>query len=118
MLEEWIKFSRSFSSCVSLLLIGVFATGAVAADSVYLNSPAGAERFGRSADLVPVGTIAAVFEEVKRGQSQFGVVPMENSTDGRVNDTLECFSRSPVRICCCPSKGFQQHRRARRIRKT
>jgi chorismate mutase / prephenate dehydratase len=57
------------------------------------------ERFGQSAELVPVGTIAAVFEEVERGQAQFGVVPMENSTDGRVSDTLECFSRSQVRIC-------------------
>ncbi len=56
------------------------------------------ERYGHSAELVPVGTIAAVFEEVERGQSRFGVVPMENSTDGRVNDTLECFARSPVRI--------------------
>ena len=57
------------------------------------------ERFGQSAEFVPVGTIAAVFEEVERGQVQFGVVPMENSTDGRVSDTLDCFSRSPVRIC-------------------
>lgn len=57
------------------------------------------EQFGHSAELVPVGTIAAVFEEVERGQVHFGVAPMENSTDGRVNDTLECFSRSPVRIC-------------------
>jgi chorismate mutase/prephenate dehydratase len=57
------------------------------------------ERFGQSAELVPVGTIAAVFEEVERGQAHFGVVPMENSTDGRVSDTLDCFSRSRVRIC-------------------
>jgi chorismate mutase/prephenate dehydratase len=57
------------------------------------------ERFGHSAELVPVGTIAAVFEEVERGQAQCGVVPMENSTDGRVSDTLDCFSRSHVRIC-------------------
>jgi chorismate mutase/prephenate dehydratase len=57
------------------------------------------ERFGHSAELVPVGTIAAVFEEVERGQAPFGVVPMENSTDGRVSDTLDCFSRSRVRIC-------------------
>jgi chorismate mutase/prephenate dehydratase len=56
------------------------------------------ERFGHSAELVPVGTIAAVFEEVERGQAQCGVVPMENSTDGRVSDTLDCFSRSHVRI--------------------
>jgi chorismate mutase/prephenate dehydratase len=57
------------------------------------------ERFGQSAELVPVGTIAAVFEEVERGQAAFGVVPLENSTDGRVSDTLDCFSRSTVRIC-------------------
>jgi chorismate mutase/prephenate dehydratase len=57
------------------------------------------ERFGQSAELVPVGTIAAVFEEVQRGQAQFGVAPMENSTDGRVSDTLDCFSRTSVRIC-------------------
>jgi chorismate mutase/prephenate dehydratase len=57
------------------------------------------QRFGQSAELVPVGTIAAVFEEVERGQAQFGVVPMENSTDGRIADTLECFSRSRARIC-------------------
>src|SRR4051794_31856077 len=57
------------------------------------------ERFGQSAELVPVGTIAAVFEEVERGQAEFGVVPMENSTDGRISDTLDCFSRTPVHIC-------------------
>jgi chorismate mutase/prephenate dehydratase len=57
------------------------------------------ERFGQSAELVPVSTIAAVFEEVERGQVDFGVVPMENSTDGRVSDTLDCFSRSRARIC-------------------
>jgi chorismate mutase/prephenate dehydratase len=57
------------------------------------------ERFGQSAQLMPVGTIAAAFEEVERGQAEFGVVPMENSTDGRVSDTLDCFSRSTVRIC-------------------
>jgi chorismate mutase/prephenate dehydratase len=57
------------------------------------------ERFGQSAELVPVGTIAAVFEEVERGQVEFGVVPLENSTDGRVSDTLDCFSRSRARIC-------------------
>lgn len=50
-------------------------------------------RFGQSAELAPVASIAAVFEEVERGQAEFGVVPIENSTDGRVNDALECFSK-------------------------
>ena len=42
------------------------------------------ERFGESADLNDVNTIASVFEEVNRGHAEFGVVPIENSTDGRV----------------------------------
>ncbi len=57
------------------------------------------ERFGSSAELVPVGGIAAVFEEVRRGQSDLGIVPLENSTDGRVADTLEMFARVPLKIC-------------------
>ena len=56
-------------------------------------------RFGQSVEFAPVGTIAAVFEEVNRGQSHYGLVPIENSTDGRVADTLEMFTRLRVRIC-------------------
>ncbi len=57
------------------------------------------QRFGTAADLVPVGTIAAVFDEVDRGHADLGVVPLENSTDGRVSDTLTMFAKLPVRIC-------------------
>ncbi len=57
------------------------------------------ERFGELADLIPVNTIAAVFEEVNRGHADFGVVPIENSTDGRIIDTLDMFTRLPLRIC-------------------
>lgn len=57
------------------------------------------ERFGESADLIPVNTIASVFEEVNRGHTEFGIVPIENSTDGRIVDTLDMFTRLPLRIC-------------------
>lgn len=57
------------------------------------------ERFGESADLIPVNTIPAVFEEVNRGHADFGLVPIENSTDGRIIDTLDMFTRLPLRIC-------------------
>ena len=60
---------------------------------------AAVERFGESSDLIPVNTIAAVFEEVNRGHADFGVVPIENSTDGRIIDTLDMFTRLPLRIC-------------------
>ncbi len=55
--------------------------------------------FGQSVEFVPVGTIPAVFEEVNRGHSDFGLVPVENSTDGRIADTLDMFTRLPVKIC-------------------
>lgn len=57
------------------------------------------ERFGSAADFVPVSTIAAVFEEVNRGRADFGIVPIENSTDGRIVDTLDMFTRLPLKIC-------------------
>ena len=56
-------------------------------------------RFGESADLAPVSTIATVFDEVNRGHVDFGLVPIENSTDGRIVDTLDMFTRLPLRIC-------------------
>ncbi len=51
--------------------------------------------FGESVEHVPVGSIAAVFEEVNRRHVQFGIVPLENSTDGRIADTLDMFVRLP-----------------------
>lgn len=57
------------------------------------------ERFGGHADLVAVNTIASVFEEVNRGHTEFGIVPIENSTDGRIVDTLDMFQRLPLKIC-------------------
>ena len=46
-----------------------------------------------------MGSISAVFNEVEQGLAQFGIVPLENSTDGRVTDTLEAFARSNLQIC-------------------
>jgi chorismate mutase/prephenate dehydratase len=52
-------------------------------------------KFGEAVEHVPVGSIAAVFEEVNRRHVQFGIVPLENSTDGRIVDTLDMFVRLP-----------------------
>ena len=58
------------------------------------------ERFGQGVEYARVGTISAVFEEVARKHAHLGVVPLENSTDGRIADTLDCFIRRPqVKIC-------------------
>lgn len=55
--------------------------------------------FGASDGFQAVQTIGAVFDEVTKGNSQYGVVPIENSTDGRIVDTLTKFIRTPVHIC-------------------
>ena len=61
---------------------------------------AAVERFGQAVEFMRVGSIAAVFEEVNRSHADFGVVPVENSTDGRVADTLDMFLRLPqLKIC-------------------
>ncbi|GAB6166535.1 prephenate dehydratase [Thermostilla marina] len=60
---------------------------------------AAVRRFGNSVEFLPVATIATVFEEVQRKHATYGIVPLENSTDGRIADTLEMFTRVPLRIC-------------------
>src|SRR5437588_7342823 len=61
---------------------------------------AAVERFGQAVEFMRVGSIAAVFEEVNRGHADFGVVPLENSTDGRIADTLDMFLRLPqLKVC-------------------
>ena len=52
-------------------------------------------KFGEATVHVPVGSIAAVFEDVNRRHVEFGLVPLENSTDGRVADTLDMFIKLP-----------------------
>ena len=56
------------------------------------------DRFGDGPDLTPVATIKAVFESVHFRQTDYGIVPIENSTDGRIVDTLDMFARLPTRI--------------------
>lgn len=55
--------------------------------------------FGDAALFTPESTIAGVFDAVVRGQAAMGIVPVENSTDGRVVDTLGMFVQNPVNIC-------------------
>ena len=55
-------------------------------------------KFGSSAQYVPVNSIKEVFSEVERGRANFGVVPIENSTEGVVNHTLDMFIDSSLVI--------------------
>ena len=55
-------------------------------------------RFGLSARATPMGTIPAVFEEVERGNADFGVVLVENTTEGIVHHTLDSFMESDLKV--------------------
>ncbi len=55
--------------------------------------------FGHGVALHPLSGIDEVFRDVEAGSAEFGVVPVENSTEGAVNHTLDRFMRSPLQIC-------------------
>lgn len=56
-------------------------------------------KFGESTDFVAVNTIPDVFNGVERKEVNYGVVPVENSTEGIVSHTLDMFLISDLRIC-------------------
>lgn len=57
------------------------------------------KQFGHSVIALPQATITNVFAQVESGQCNYGVVPVENSTEGMVNHTLDNFANSPLKIC-------------------
>jgi chorismate mutase/prephenate dehydratase len=57
------------------------------------------KQFGSSVRALPLPAIDEVFHEVEAGVADFGVVPIENSTEGTVNHTLDMFLGSPLKIC-------------------
>ncbi len=67
------------------------------------------KHFGHSVRALPLATIDEVFHEVESGAADFGVVPIENSTEGTVNHTLDMFLSSPLKICGEVELRVRQH---------
>ena len=57
------------------------------------------KHFGHAVESLPLGAIDEVFREVESGAANYGVVPVENSTEGVVNHTLDTFMTSSLKIC-------------------
>ena len=57
------------------------------------------KHFGHSVRALPLTSIEEVFREVESGTADFGVVPIENSSEGTVNNTLDMFLTSPLGVC-------------------
>lgn len=56
-------------------------------------------KFGESTEFISSNTIPDVFSAVEHKEANYGVVPVENSTEGIVNHTLDMFLLSDLRIC-------------------
>lgn len=56
------------------------------------------KHFGHGMHSLALQSVDAVFREVEGGNADYGVVPVENSTEGVVTHTLDCFMASPLRI--------------------
>ncbi|HKU14143.1 MAG TPA: prephenate dehydratase [Steroidobacteraceae bacterium] len=67
------------------------------------------KHFGHSVRALPLAAIGEVFEEVQAGHADFGIVPIENSTEGTVNNTLDMFLVSPLKICGEVELRIHQH---------
>ena len=67
------------------------------------------KQFGHSVRPLPISSIDEVFHEVEAGVADFGVVPVENSTEGTVNHTLDMFLTSPLHVCGEVELRIRQH---------
>ena len=67
------------------------------------------KHFGHSIHGLPLASIEEVFQEVESGAADFGVVPVENSTQGTIQSTLDMFLTSNVKICGEVELRVHQH---------
>jgi len=105
--EEMVRLFREImSACLAQeepLKIGYLGPeGTFTQSAVY-------KHFGHSVRALPLATIDEVFHEVEAGSADFGVVPIENSTAGTVNHTLDNFLMSPLKICGELELRIRQH---------
>ena len=88
--REILSASRSLEAPINVVYFGPEAT---------FTHMAARARFGSSSTFVPMAGIADVFQEVSRGRADYGVVPIENSTEGVVTHTLDMLMEADVKIC-------------------
>lgn len=67
------------------------------------------KHFGHSVRALSMPTIEEIFHEVEAGIADFGVAPVENSTEGTVTHTLDMFLTSPLKICGEVEMRIHQH---------
>ncbi len=95
--DEIVRLFREIMSAC-LALEQPLAIAYLGPEGTYTQTAA-QKHFGHSVSLKPLAAIDEIFREVEAGSADFGVVPVENSTEGTINHTLDMFIRSPLKIC-------------------
>ena len=73
-------------------------------------------KFGDAVSYSSVEAITTVFHEVERGHADYGVVPIENSTDGGITDTIDAFLATPLHIISELHLRIRHHLMAQKTR--
>ena len=101
--SEIISACRSAERRLTVAFLGPRGTFSHhAARSVHWSSVAGSavkRQFGSAVQLLPVNGIDAVFAEVATGHADYGVVPIENTTEGGIGATFDMFMESDLKVC-------------------
>jgi chorismate mutase / prephenate dehydratase len=88
--REIISASRALEAAIRVAYLGPAGT---------FSHRAALDKFGASSELSATNTIPDVFGAVERGEADFGIVPVENSTEGVVAYTLDMFAQSRLKVC-------------------
>ena len=94
--EDVAKLFREVMSCC-LALERPLKVAYLGPEGTFTHAAA-LKHFGHFVQSEPLAAIDEVFREVESGQVHYGVVPVENSTEGMVNHTLDSFIESPLFI--------------------
>ncbi|RMF96550.1 MAG: prephenate dehydratase [Candidatus Schekmanbacteria bacterium] len=87
--KEIISATRSLEAPIVISCLGPEAS---------FSHLASIKHFGKSSNVVPKLFLKDVFEDVEKGSASFGVVPIENSYEGTVNETLDLFLEFSLKI--------------------
>ena len=88
--REIMSAALSLEQHVKIAYLGPMAT---------FTHQAARSKFGSTVEYIPCETIRDVYDAVEKKKASYGVVPIENSTEGAVTHTLDQFMESPLKIC-------------------
>ena len=98
--REIMSACRALEQPLSIAYLGPMGT---------FSEAAAIKQFGHAVEGLPKSSIDEVFRAVERGETQFGIVPVENSTEGAVSRTLDLLLSSSLKICGEVMLRVRQH---------